>query len=172
MSARAPARTTSVDVRGPVLVATLGLAAACWVVAVRRMHGMDMGGETELGPLASFMATWVVMMAAMMLPAAAPAVLGRVRDDGRLAAAPLFVGSYLAVWALAGLAVVVLYRPHGTLGSSAGLTVVLLALGAMSVTWMAVVAAVVLAQRLLPPARLIDGPLALAIVAVGVVHTM
>jgi NAD(P)-dependent dehydrogenase (short-subunit alcohol dehydrogenase family) len=51
------------------LAATLGLAAAAWVVAVRQMDGMDMGVATELGSLAFFVAAWVPMMAAMMLPA-------------------------------------------------------------------------------------------------------
>jgi predicted metal-binding membrane protein len=53
-------------------------------------------------------------------------------------------------------------------GSSIGLMVMLLALGAMSVTWMCVVAALVLAQKLLPPRALVDVPLALTIIAVGV----
>jgi predicted metal-binding membrane protein len=48
------------------------------------------------------------------------------------------------------------------------LMVMLLALGAMSVTWMCVVAALVLAQKLLPPRALVDVPLALTIIAVGV----
>jgi predicted metal-binding membrane protein len=59
------------------LTATLGLAAASWVVAVRQMHGMDMGVATRLGSFAFFVALWVSMMAAMMLPGAAPAVLRR-----------------------------------------------------------------------------------------------
>jgi hypothetical protein len=37
------------------LAATLGLAAASWVVAVRQMSGMDMGPATRLGSLAFFM---------------------------------------------------------------------------------------------------------------------
>jgi predicted metal-binding membrane protein len=53
-------------------------------------------------------------------------------------------------------------------GSSIGLMVVLLALGAMSVTWMAVVAVLVLAQKLLPPRAIRDVPVALAIVGVGI----
>jgi predicted metal-binding membrane protein len=53
-------------------------------------------------------------MAAMMLPGAAPAVLRRVDASGRVRAVPLFVGSYLAVWTLVGVAVYVLYRPHGS----------------------------------------------------------
>jgi predicted metal-binding membrane protein len=45
---------------------------------------------------------------------------------------------------------------------------VLLALGAMSVTWMIVVAVLVLAQKLLPPRATLDVPVALAIVGLGV----
>jgi len=96
------------------LTATLGLAAASWVVAVREMNGMDMGMATRLGSFAFFAAVWVSMMAAMMLPGAAPAVVRRVQASGRLVSAPSFVGSYLAVWALVGVAVYALYRPHGS----------------------------------------------------------
>ena len=39
-----------------VLTVTLGLAAACWVVAVRQMSGMDMGVATRLGSFAFFIA--------------------------------------------------------------------------------------------------------------------
>lgn len=52
-------------------------------------------------------------------------------------------------------------------GSSIGLMVLLLAVGAMSVPWMAIVAALVAAQKLLPPRAAVDVPLALAIVALG-----
>jgi predicted metal-binding membrane protein len=119
--------------------------------------------------------------AAMMLPGAVPAVLGRATE--RALAVPQFVGPYLAAWTLVGIAVYGLYRPHGTsaagaltlaagvyeltplkrhfrrrcresvrsgfqfglysVGSSIGLMVMLLALGVMSVTWMAVVALLV-----------------------------
>ena len=95
------------------LTATLGLAAASWVVAVRQMNGMDMGAQTRLGSFAFFVAVWVSMMAAMMLPGAAPAVLRRAQASGRVRAVPLFVGSYLAVWTVVGIAVYALYRPHG-----------------------------------------------------------
>jgi predicted metal-binding membrane protein len=96
------------------LTATLGLAAVSWVVAVRQMNGMDMGSQTRLGSFAFFLAVWVSMMAAMMLPGAAPAVLRRAEASGRVRAVPLFVGSYLAVWTLVGVAVYALYRPHGS----------------------------------------------------------
>ena len=59
------------------LTGTLGLAAACWIIAVWQMHGMDMGTATQLGSFGAFIAVWVAMMAAMMLPGAAPAVLRR-----------------------------------------------------------------------------------------------
>ena len=101
------------------LTATLGLAAASWVVAVRQMNGMDMGVATRLGSFASFVALWVPMMAAMMLPGAAPAVLRRAHASGRVPAVLLFVGSYLAVWTLVGVAVYTLYRPHGSFAAGA-----------------------------------------------------
>src|SRR5919198_2523728 len=191
-----------------VFAATLGLAAACWVLAARRMSGMDMGPATELGSFAFFLAAWVPMMAAMMLPGALPAASRALRATGRVLSVPLFAGSYLAVWTLVGLAVYAVYRPHGSaaagaltiaagvyeltplkrdcrrrcrrtvrsgsqfglycVGSSIGLMLMLVALGAMSVTWMAVVAALVLAQKLLPPRASVDVPVALAIVGLGI----
>jgi predicted metal-binding membrane protein len=189
------------------LTAMLGLAAACWVIAVRQMNGMDMGTATQLGSFGAFIAVWVAMMAAMMLPGAAPAVLRRTHAGG-VRAMPLFVGSYLAMWTLAGVAMFAAYRPHGTLaagavviaaavyevtplkrhfrrrcreatgsglkfglccaGSSAGLMAMLVAVGVMSITWMAVIAVLVLVQKLLPAKAAIDVPLALAIAGLGV----
>jgi predicted metal-binding membrane protein len=189
------------------LTATLGLAAASWVVAARQMNGMDMGVATQLGSFAFFVAVWVSMMAAMMLPGAAPAVLRRAHAGGARAV-PLFVGAYLAVWALVGVAVYAVYRPHGSViagavviaagiyeltplkqrfrrrcqksissgfeyglccvGSSIGLMLMLVALSVMSVTWMFVIAVLVLGQKLLPAKTAIDLPLALSIVGLGV----
>jgi len=54
-------------------------------------------------------------------------------------------------------------------GSSVGLMVVLIALGVMSLSWMAVVAALVISQKLVAPRALVDVPVALALVALGVV---
>ena len=96
------------------LAATLGLAAACWVVSVWQMTGMNMGTATSLGSFGFFIAVWAAMMAAMMLPGAAPATLRRAQAGG-VRAVPLFVGAYLAVWALAGVLVYMVDRPHGTL---------------------------------------------------------
>ncbi len=193
--------------RTAAVTATLGLGAACWVVAVRQMSGMDMGAQTRLGSFGFFAAVWVAMMAAMMLPGAAPAVVRRARAGG-VRAMPLFVGSYLAVWALVGAAVYAVYRPHGSsaagavviaagvyeltplkqhfrrrcresvgsgfgfglccVGSSIGLMLVLVAAGVMSVTWMAVIAVLVLGQKLLPAKAAVDVPLALAIAGLGI----
>ncbi len=54
-------------------------------------------------------------------------------------------------------------------GSSIGLMLVLVAVDVMSVALMCAVALVVLAQKLFPPQPAVDVPLALAIVALGVV---
>jgi predicted metal-binding membrane protein len=201
----ATARTAAM---AAAVTATLGLAAASWGIAVWQMHGMDMGVATRLGSFASFIAVWVVMMAAMMLPGAAPAVRSRVQASGGVRAVPLFITSYLAVWALVGVAVYALYRPHGPVaagvvtiaagvyevtplkrhfrrrcrdsarsgfgfglccaGSSIGLMAMLVALGVMSVTWMSVIAVLVLAQKLLAAKAAVDVPLALAIVGLGI----
>jgi predicted metal-binding membrane protein len=53
-------------------------------------------------------------------------------------------------------------------GSSIGLMLTFVALGVMSLPWMAVTAVIVLAQKLLPAKDAIDVPLALAIVGLGI----
>jgi predicted metal-binding membrane protein len=54
-------------------------------------------------------------------------------------------------------------------GSSIGLMVMLLALGPMSVTWMSIVAVLIVGQKLLSPRASLDAALALAIVLLGLV---
>jgi predicted metal-binding membrane protein len=115
---------------GIVLAATLGLAAACWAAAAWLMRGMDMGVATRPGSFGIFTAAWVTMMAAMMLPGAAPAVTRRARASRTARAAPLFAGAYLAVWALAGVVAYELDRPHGSLAAGA----VVIAAGAYELT--------------------------------------
>jgi predicted metal-binding membrane protein len=112
-AALAPRCAVVTGARAAALAGTLGLAGASWVVAVRLMNGMDMGMATRRGPFGFFLPLWVVMMAAMMLPGAAPAVVRSARPSGGLLAVPLFAAPYLAVWALAGVAVYALDRPHG-----------------------------------------------------------
>jgi predicted metal-binding membrane protein len=53
-------------------------------------------------------------------------------------------------------------------GSSIGLMLVLVAVSVMSVTWMSAIAALVLAQKLVPGRAAIDVPLPLAIVGLGI----
>lgn len=81
MSERERARAMPlVSSDGTALTATLGLAAAAWVASLWQMNGMDMGVETRLGSFGFFVAVWASMMAAMMLPGAAPAVIRRASD--------------------------------------------------------------------------------------------
>jgi predicted metal-binding membrane protein len=150
----------------------------------------------------------MVMMAAMMLPGAAPATLACARAAERVSTVFLFVGSYLAVWALAGALAFALYRPHelfaagaiviavgayeftplkahfrrrcreragsgftfgfSCVGSSFGLMMLPLALGVMSVKWMALTAIITIAQKFLPEWAAVDVPLRLAIVGFGI----
>ena len=102
-----------------VLAATLGLAAACWAVAAWLMDGMDMGVATRPGPFGFFAAAWVTMMAAMMLPGAAPAVARYARATGTVRPVLAFTATYLAIWALAGVVAYALDRPHGSLAAGA-----------------------------------------------------
>ena len=89
----APARR----VRGLTPVAALlAVAAVAWALTAERMTGMDMGPGSDLGSLGWFTATWVLMMAAMMLPSLVTAAPTR--------GAPAFVAGYLSVWTMAGLA--------------------------------------------------------------------
>jgi predicted metal-binding membrane protein len=88
------------------LVALLfALAAVAWWSTAQRMRGMDDGPGTDLGPLGWFLGVWVVMMAAMMFPSAAPTVALYARmGRRRTAAAPLvFTAGYVVAWTAAGL---------------------------------------------------------------------
>jgi predicted metal-binding membrane protein len=53
-------------------------------------------------------------------------------------------------------------------GSSIGLMLMFVALSVMSITWMVVIAVIVLAQKLLPAKAAIDVPLAAVIVGLGI----
>ncbi len=208
-----------------VITWTLVLAAAAWVATVVRMRGMDMGPGTDLGTLSFFAGTWTVMMAAMMLPSALPAVASFA--DRRAAASLVFAATYVAVWAAVGLAAFAAYRGiraadlgflawdragawiagaavvaaglyeltplkraslrrcrAGSLtaspvaaglrygancvGCSAGLMLVLFALGVMSITWMIVVAALIFVEKVPRIGPSLPAPIALVLVAAGV----
>jgi predicted metal-binding membrane protein len=131
--------------RRNLLIALVVLAGAAWVLTVYEslhmgasigdavrgtmsademegmegMEGMAMGGMSAAGwsfaAALVFVAVWTVMMAAMMLPAAAPMILtfasAQARRD-RAVAVPtwIFVAGYLLVWAAAGAAVYMLVQ--------------------------------------------------------------
>jgi predicted metal-binding membrane protein len=203
-----------------LVAALVALAAAAWWSTIRSMGGMAGSPGTELGALGWFVGVWIVMMAAMMLPAVSPTValyarMTRQRGPVRPVA---FAGGYLLVWGAAGLAAYVLFAAgkralgpdlawhsggrwfaggllaaaalyeltplkdvclgkcrspfgfllgawregvrgaidmgakHGAwcLGCCWALMVALFALGVMSLVWMAVVAALITVEKLLP----------------------
>jgi predicted metal-binding membrane protein len=234
------------DGPGPVVIAT-GLVAASlvtWIVTIDRMRGMDAGPGTDLGGLGWFIGVWVTMMAAMMLPSAAPMVLVvhrvsamRARPGPRATLATwVFVVGYVAVWTVYGLAAYGLFRAlraadpgflawdrqgplvagiavvaagvyqltplkhaclrhcrtplhfvmhrwregdagalamgleHGAwcLGCCVGLMLVLFAVGVMSLAWMALLGAVIFAEKVLPLGARLAGLVALGLIALGV----
>ena len=87
--------------------------------------GMTAAGWS-VGGAATFLAAWAVMMAAMMLPAAAPMVLlfGTVQAQrrGQPTFVPtwIFVAGYLLVWSAVGLAVYLLVRLGSDLATHLG----------------------------------------------------
>jgi predicted metal-binding membrane protein len=203
------------------IAALLGFAGVAWAVTDLRMSGMDAGPGTDPGAFGFYVSTWVVMMAAMMLPSAAPMVVmyrGIERRRGAVGGTVAFVAGYLLVWAASGLVAYALLETgrslaggffawhragrataaalllaaalyevtptknaclgrcrsplaflmgswrEGRLGALAmgaehglwclgccwALMVALFALGAMSITWMLVISALVAAEKLLP----------------------
>jgi predicted metal-binding membrane protein len=243
------ARLPELDrVRFALIGALLGLALLAWLWVDRRMAGMDAGPGTDPGTLGFYVVSWVVMMAAMMLPSIAPMVLvfARVqrrrteRGAGdRAVSTMLFVIGYLVVWTVVGLVAYGLFAGteslslealrwssggrylagavllaaalyeltpakdaclrrcrgpldfvmehwhegqigalqmgalHGSwcVGCCWALMGALFALGVMSLTWMAVVAAAIAAEKLLPRPKATNGAIAafLAIVAVALI---
>jgi predicted metal-binding membrane protein len=225
-----------------LLALLLALAGAAWWVSAGRMdgmstmpsaggHGMTMGGMRAvsagsssgmaLGTLGWFVITWIVMMAAMMLPSLSPtvALYARMTRGRGLDAALLFTAAYVLVWGGAGVAAYGLFaagravfghvgsevaagvvalaavyqltplknacltKCRGPLGFILGswregrtgalemgakhalwclgccwaLMAALFALGIMSLTWMAIVAALIALEKTLPWRRLATG---------------
>ena len=88
------------------------------------MTGLPMSGpHGAMGGMTMALPLFLLMMAAMMLPSAVPAILRRGRDGSGLLGAPLFAGSYVGVWAIAGLVMWLLYEPPGAAVSGALLIV-------------------------------------------------
>jgi predicted metal-binding membrane protein len=212
----------------------LGGALVAWIVTLERMRGMDAGPGTDLGGLGWFLGLWVTMMAAMMLPSAAPMALffGHVSSAGRTA---IFLAGYLVAWTVYGLVAFGLYRAirafdvaflawdergplvagaaialagayqltplknaclrhcraplhfvrrrwrdggvgalgmgleHGLfcVGCCSGLMLILFALGAMSLVWMTLIAALVFAEKVLPFGGRLPAALAVCFVVLG-----
>jgi predicted metal-binding membrane protein len=83
----------------------LALAVIAWWSTLRAMTGMGASPGVDLGALGWFVGVWLVMMAAMMLPAVSPTVaLYGVMTRQRNLARPLaFTACYLLVWGAAGV---------------------------------------------------------------------
>jgi predicted metal-binding membrane protein len=108
------ARDARPELAKPMVAALVVLAVAggAWAAMVHHsdaMAEMDMG----LGPIESFAVTWVVMMAAMMLPSAIPVVLEFARTaEGRRGwqvATGVLAVTYLGVWLMFGVVCYALY---------------------------------------------------------------
>lgn len=90
-------------------LALLALAAVGWWWSV--VSAGDMGADgMSMQPVpsmsfAAFLVAWVAMMAAMMFPAVIPVVrlYARAAAAGHVAPVTVFVGGYLALWAVAGI---------------------------------------------------------------------
>lgn len=95
-----------------LLAVLSALTALAWLALVLPAASMDLSMVPGHGDTPLFLAMWTVMMVAMMLPAAAPMVQAFVnltieKSSGSkwlTLPAALFVGSYLGVWSLFGLA--------------------------------------------------------------------
>jgi predicted metal-binding membrane protein len=99
-------RSVATVPRDSVTVAVLlTCAAGAWAVTLLLSRGMrPMPGTMGLG-LVVFIGAWTLMMAAMMLPAAAPVIrlYARTLPEGSPGRLVQFGAGYLLVWVLAGL---------------------------------------------------------------------
>jgi predicted metal-binding membrane protein len=220
------------SLRAAVIV--LGGALVAWIVTLERMQGMDAGPGTDLGGFGWFLGVWVTMMAAMMLPSAAPMALffGHVSSARRTA---IFLAGYLLAWTVYGLVAFASYRAirlldvsflawdergplvagaaivlagmyqltplknvclhhcrtplhfvrnrwrdgglgalgmgleHGLfcVGCCSGLMLILFAVGAMSLVWMALIAGLIFAEKVLPFGGRLPAALAVCFVVLG-----
>jgi predicted metal-binding membrane protein len=135
--------------RRSLLISLLVLAAAAWALTLHEslnmgmpignalrgsmradgmegVEGMAMGGMSaagwSFGAAVVFVGVWTVMMAAMMLPAAAPMILtfasAQARRDHAVAVPTwIFIAGHLLVWSAAGVVVYILIQ-FGTDASS------------------------------------------------------
>lgn len=135
------------------------------------MAGAEMLGPWSAGYLGATLAMWTAMMATMMLPSALPMVRlfamssRRAAAQGRVAVpTALFVVGYLFIWTLFSVgatALQALLRSLAVLSSD--MSLVLFAVGVMSLGWVVALAAFVLLEktglRSIWPSRLADAGL-------------
>jgi predicted metal-binding membrane protein len=95
----------AVRARLGLVAALLVVAAGGWAWTVHTMRGMGAGPWTSLGSFGWFLATWTVMMAAMMLPSVAPtiALYTKVTKESSPLSPWLFAAGYLVTWSAAGV---------------------------------------------------------------------
>ncbi|MGB2598313.1 MAG: DUF2182 domain-containing protein, partial [Pseudolabrys sp.] len=116
-----------------ILVLLLAFAAAAWAVLVWQQGdtSMDMTmASPAIGLRAALvLASWVIMMVAMMFPTAAPMILTFHRVQAvkyklyvALVSTWVFVGAYLLVWAFAGIAAYAGVLAAETVAAHAALT--------------------------------------------------
>jgi predicted metal-binding membrane protein len=105
----------------------MGIAVRGGMEGMEGMAGMAIGGIAadgwSLAGAAAFLAVWTVMMAAMMLPAAAPmifmfAAAQAKRDEHVAIPTWIFVAGYMLVWAAAGVLVYVVVQLGSGLATS------------------------------------------------------
>jgi predicted metal-binding membrane protein len=94
----------AVRARFGLVAGLFALAGIGWWSTLDRMRGMDDGPWTGLGALGWFLATWVVMMAAMMFPSVAPtvALYSRMTRERSPLSPLLFAAGYLVTWGAVG----------------------------------------------------------------------
>ena len=87
------------------------VAGAAWAITVAQARSMGNGPGTMGLALLPFLALWVLMMVAMMLPSVAPvavlwtrSISGVSAGLGRVVRMSLFLGGYLLAWAACGAA--------------------------------------------------------------------
>jgi predicted metal-binding membrane protein len=106
------------EIAAPAMIALafVIVAALAWALTIARSRSMD-DMTIGLGSIGPFIASWVVMMAAMMLPSATPLVFEFARNaEGRRgwqAATALLGVTYLGVWLVFGVVCYALYNAVG-----------------------------------------------------------
>jgi predicted metal-binding membrane protein len=118
-SSVSPPGLRATPARATLLIPLVALVVIAWLIAADRMAGMDDGAFTDPGTFGFYLSLWVVMMAAMMLPSAAPMVMvhaavgRRKREVGRGAhpgATLAFAAGYLLAWTAYGVLAYALFQ--------------------------------------------------------------